>query len=55
MEDALTAGAANYGYRYFLVRQVGDGDMKVSIPALTLGVILSADPSHTYGRPGPGA
>ena len=42
IEEALSAGAERYGLDAFLVREVRSEEEKVSIPALTLG-ILNAD------------
>jgi hypothetical protein len=43
MDEALSAGATRFGLSPFLVRRVGDQEEKISIPALTLG-ILRANP-----------
>ncbi len=43
INEALAAGASRYGLSPFLVRRVGDQEDKVSIPALTLG-LLRANP-----------
>ena len=45
MEDALAAGAATFGLDSFLVRQLGQKQDEVNIPALTLG-LLRAHPQH---------
>lgn len=51
IQEALTEGARRFGLDSFLVRRVDEQQEKVSIPALTLG-ILSANPSHTIRRTG---
>ena len=43
LEDALAAGAREYGLADFLVRQLGRTPETVSVPALSLG-LLSAHP-----------
>ena len=54
IEEALAAGAAEFGLQSFLVRPVGEGEREVSIPALTLG-LLGAHPTHSAKQPGAGA
>jgi hypothetical protein len=46
IQDALGAGAREFGMVSFLVRRTDEVPQEVSIPALTLG-ILRADPPHT--------
>lgn len=46
IQDALGAGAREFGIVPFLVRRTDETPSEISIPALTLG-ILRADPSHT--------
>ena len=43
LEEALAAGAREYGLADFLVRQLGRTPETVSVPALSLG-LLSAHP-----------
>lgn len=43
IEEALAAGAHEFGLQAFLVRQLGVPPLQVRIPALTLG-LLRADP-----------
>ena len=43
LEEALAAGASEYGLSDFLVRQIGRTPETVSIPALSLG-LLGAHP-----------
>ncbi len=43
IDEALAAGASKYGLSSFLVRQLGQDEQVVTIPALTLG-LLRADP-----------
>ena len=43
LEEALAAGAREYGLADFLVRQLGATPETVSVPALSLG-LLSAHP-----------
>ena len=43
LEEALAAGAREYGLADFLVRQLGGTPETVSVPALSLG-LLSAHP-----------
>jgi hypothetical protein len=45
IQDALGAGAREFGMVSFLVKRTDEVPQDVSIPALTLG-ILRADPSH---------
>jgi hypothetical protein len=52
IQDALSAGAREYGMSSFLVRRTDEQPDEVSIPALTLG-ILRANPPHPV--PGTGA
>jgi Family of unknown function (DUF5678) len=52
IEDALGAGAREYGMVSFLVRRTDEIPQDVSIPALTLG-ILRADP--TFSNSGTGS
>jgi hypothetical protein len=51
IEDALGAGAREFGMVSFLVKRTDEVPQEVSIPALTLG-ILRADPPHTTGGTG---
>ena len=48
IQDALGAGARQFGMTSFLVRRTDERPEDVSIPALSLGV-LRANPSHTIG------
>jgi hypothetical protein len=45
IQEALGAGAREFGMVSFLVKRTDEVPQDVSIPALTLG-ILRADPSH---------
>jgi hypothetical protein len=38
-DEALTVGAHRFGLQPFLVRQLGSVQEKISIPALTLGIL----------------
>jgi hypothetical protein len=49
IEDALTLGSRDFGTSPFLVRRTDQQPEKISIPALTLG-ILSANTSRTIRR-----
>lgn len=51
IEEALAAGAATFGLESFLVRKLGERQMEVNIPALTLG-LLRANPQHSAGGSG---
>jgi hypothetical protein len=51
IQDALAAGAREFGMVSFLVKRTDEAPQEVSIPALTLG-ILRADPPHTAGGTG---
>ena len=51
IQDALGAGAKEFGATSFLVRRTDQTAETVSIPALTLG-LLSANPPHTVNGPG---
>ncbi len=48
IQNALAAGAREFGVTSFLVRRTDEAPEDVSIPALTLG-ILRADSSHPTG------
>jgi len=39
MDEALAAGARNYGLQPFLVRQLGQPPEHISIPALAMGLL----------------
>lgn len=39
IDDALSAGASQFGLSSFLVRRIGELEQTISIPALTLGVL----------------
>ena len=39
LDEALAAGARNFGLEPFLVRQLGVAPEPVSVPALTLGLL----------------
>jgi hypothetical protein len=39
LDEALQAGAAEFGLVPFLVRRVGEGEQTVTVPALTLGLL----------------
>jgi hypothetical protein len=43
LDEALAAGAHRFGLQPFLVRQLGVAPERITIPALTLG-LLSANP-----------
>jgi hypothetical protein len=51
IEDALGAGAKEFGMTSFLVRRTDQLPEDASIPALTLG-LLRADSSHPIDGPG---
>ena len=51
IQEALGAGAKEFGVTSFLVRRTDQPVETVSIPALTLG-LLSANPSHTISGSG---
>jgi hypothetical protein len=51
IQDALGAGAREFGLASFLVRRTDQAPESFSIPALTLG-ILRADPSQPTGGTG---
>lgn len=51
IQEALGAGAREFGMSPFLVRRTDEVPREISIPALTLG-ILRADPSYPTGGTG---
>ena len=51
IQDALGAGAREFGISSFLVRRTDEVPSEISIPALTLG-IFRANPSHSTGGTG---
>lgn len=51
IEEALAAGAATFGVESFLVRRLGEKQVEVNIPALTMG-LLRANSQHPAGSSG---
>jgi hypothetical protein len=50
-EEALAFGAREFGLNPFLIRNVNQpNDQEINVPALTLGILRLADPSHTVRR-----